>query len=109
MDFGIAEIQLCFDRGHVRYSDHAREEMRNDDFGRIYDDDIFEALMSGEIIEEYPDSKPLPACLVFGRNSQGRPIHIVFGYNPEFERTVVITVYHPDPALWVDYRTRQTR
>jgi hypothetical protein len=109
MELAITDIQKCFENGRVRYSDHARDEMKNDEFGRIYDDDIFEALISGEIIEHYPNTKPLPACLVFGRTSSGRPIHAVFGYNSEFERTVVITVYHPDPKIWIDYKTRRSR
>ena len=109
MDFGIAEIQSTFERGRVRYSDHTRDEMRDDEFGRIYDDDLYQALIAGEIIEEYPNDKPLPSCLVFGRNLAGRPIHAVYGYNSEFERVVIITIYHPNPDLWIDYKKRRAK
>ncbi len=109
MEIEIASLRACFERGRVRYSDHALDEMKQDEYGRIYDDDIFEALMSGEIIEHYPSSFPLPSCLVSGRNSNGRPIHAVLGYNAEFERITVITVYHPNPKLWIAYKKRRSK
>ncbi len=109
MQFDISHLRLCFEKGRVRYSDHALDEMKNDEFGRIYDDDVLEALINGEIIEEYPDAFPWPACLVFGTNSAGRPIHAVFGYNTNFDRTTVVTVYHPNPVLWIAYKKRRNK
>ena len=108
MPIDIKDLRSCFETGRVRYSDHALDEMKQDEYGRIYDDDIFEALMSGEIIEDYPNSYPLPSCLVFGRNSKGRPIHAVFGHNREFERIVIVTVYQPKPDLWIAYKKRRS-
>ncbi len=109
MDFNIDHIRACFKQGRVRYSDHALDEMRSDEFGRIYDDDVIQSLMNGEIIEEYPNAFPWPACLVYGENADGRLIHTVFGYNSESERTTVVTVYHPNPDLWIAYKTRRNK
>ena len=40
-------------------------------------DEIYFSVMHGEIIEEYPDDKPHPSCLVMGKNFAGDPIHSV--------------------------------
>lgn len=109
MEIEIADLRSCFEQGRVRYSDHALQEMKQEEYGRIYDEDIWEALVTGEIIEHYPNSYPLPSCLVYGRNAKGRPIHAVFGYNAEFERITIITVYQPDSKIWIAYKTRRSK
>jgi hypothetical protein len=67
---------------------------------------IYETALSGETVAEYPEVQPYPSVLVFGRTDHGRPIHAVFAYDGDDGRVVVVTVYQPDPDLWVDYRRR---
>jgi hypothetical protein len=105
----IEALRRCFVLDRVRYSDHALEEMRVEEYGRIYDEDVSDALMHGEIIEHYPDSFPLPSCLVYGSTAAGRPIHTVLAYSSEFDRITLITVYQPDPKLWIAYKTRRNK
>jgi len=88
----------------IRISDHADEECHND--GLTFDD-VFASVLSGKIIEEYPEDKPYPSCLIYGRNFKNEPIHSVWGYNPEKEAGVLITVYRPDPARWIDFKRRR--
>jgi len=72
----------------------------------IRDEEVVEALLHGEIIEEYPEDKYGPSCLVLGRTSAGRPLHVQCSLPP----TVwVITLYEPDPQEWINLRTRQGR
>lgn len=54
----IAKIHECFENNTVYYSRHAKFEMENEDFGRIYEHEVYEAISSGEVIEEYPDDRP---------------------------------------------------
>ena len=38
--------------------------------------EIREAIASGEIIEDYPNDKYGPSCLILGITSTGRPLHL---------------------------------
>ena len=61
--------------------------------------DVREILMSGEMIESYPDDTPYPSRLVLGWRGS-RPIHVVAADDPETSDTIVITVYEPDTDHW---------
>ncbi len=81
--------------------------MENEEFGRILDCEVCEAVSSGEIIEEYPEDRPYPCFLIFGRTKANRPLHIVCAHNEEEKLAIIVTVYHPSPGLWVEYRKRR--
>lgn len=56
-------IRVKIDRGEYRFSDHALKRMIKRSIDRI---EIEEAVLSGEIIEEYcPDDKYSPSCLIY--------------------------------------------
>lgn len=104
----LEQIRRCFSDHRVFYTQHARREMRQEERGPIQEREVFEAVQWGEIIERYDDDEPYPSVLVYGRTQQGRPIHIVCAYAPEDDLAIVITVYEPDPARWIDYQRRRT-
>lgn len=58
-----------------------------------------------EVIEDYPDDKYGPSCLILGFTNAGRPLHIQCSY-PTRQILKIITVYEPDPCLWNQYRGR---
>ena len=87
----------------LKITDHADEEAIDDD---LTYDEIYFSTIYGEIIEDYPNDKPYPSCLIFGRNFAGEPIHTVWAYNAEVKWAVLITVYRPDPVRWVDWKVR---
>ncbi len=60
--------------------------------------------MSREIIEEYPDDKYSPSCLIYGKRKRGKNLHIQVSLPP---KVVVITMYKPDLEEWIDYRIRR--
>jgi len=66
-----------------------------------------EAVANGEIIEDYPDDKYGPSCLILGFTQAGRPLHIQCSY-PSRPLVKIITLYEPDPAQWIDFRVRRT-
>lgn len=91
------EIEHIIDaiRNHrVRITDHADEEAFDDD---LVFDEVYLSVFQGEIIEDYPNDKPYPSCLIFGKNFSAEPIHSAWAYNPENGWEVLITVYRPDP------------
>ena len=102
----LADLQRCFRENRVLYTQHARREMSNEPFGRILEQEVYEAVLAGEIIEDYAEDTPYPSCLVFGRPQAGRPIHAVCAHVQEEDRVIVITVYEPDPVRWIDFRRR---
>ena len=38
--------------------------------------DVEEAILGGEIIEEYPGDKYSPSCLIYGKTRKGRDLHV---------------------------------
>lgn len=68
--------------------------------------EMLEAIATGEIIEDYPDDKYGPSCLVLGFTSEGRPLHVQCSY-PSRPLVKIITLYEPDPHLWIDFRERR--
>ena len=69
-------------------------------------DDIETAIFSGKIIEEYPDDKPFPSCLILGKSEKNLPLHIVASTDEEF--LYIITAYYPSLEKWEnDFMTRK--
>ena len=98
------DITLIQDRvrnGAYFWRQHAVERSIERDIG---EEEAAEALLSGRIIEEYPDDKYGPSCLIFGRTVRGKPIHVQCSLPPE---VWIITVYEPDPNEWVDFSERR--
>lgn len=68
--------------------------------------DELREVISGEVIEDYPDDKYGPSCLVFGRTEAERPLHIQCSY-PSRRLVKIVTLYEPDPEHWIDFRDRR--
>lgn len=67
-------------------------------------DEVEQAIMTGEIIEDYPDDYPYPSCLILG----GNKLHVVCGMGNG--RMWVITAYRPSLDKWeTDLKTRKGR
>jgi len=90
----------------VHITDHADEEANAD--GLSFDE-IYFSVLHGEIIERYPDDRPFPSCLVFGRTFREDAVHTVWAYVEDTGWAILITVYRPDPRRWEDWRTRRKR
>lgn len=60
----------------------------------------------GEVIEDYPEDRYGPSCLILGFTDEGRPLHVQCSY---LSRPLIkiITLYEPDPGLWVGHRLRR--
>ncbi len=101
----IEDLIRTIGEGKVIITDHADEEAEND---ALSFDEIYFSVVHGEIIEEYPQDKPYPSCLVYGDTFGGDPVHSVWAYNEANGFGVIITVYRPDPARWEsDWKTRR--
>jgi hypothetical protein len=57
------------------------------------------AMLSAELLEDYPDWWLGPSCLVHGQTDLGRDLHIVVSYSGL--PVTIITVYEPHPPKWI--------
>ena len=97
----ILEIRKFISEGRYRFTSHAIQKMAEREINRR---EIEEALAVGEIIEEYAQDKYSPSCLIWGKTSHGRHIHVVCSQPPSI---CIITAYVPDNKLWINYKTRR--
>lgn len=68
--------------------------------------ELQKAIAGGEIIEDYPDDKYGPSCLILGFTLAGRALHVQCSY-PSRGLVKILTVYEPDPAHWIDFKVRR--
>jgi hypothetical protein len=97
-------IRQAINANRYRISKHAVIEMRNDEFDL---DDVLLSVENGKVIENYPEDKRSPSCLIFGYSYNERSIHSVWGYMEQV--AICITVYQPDPKEWIDNETRRKK
>lgn len=102
----IDEIIAAIRNNRLRITDHADEESLAD---KLTFDEIFFTVFRGEVIEDYPEDKPYPSCLIYGDTFTGEPVHSVWAYNETNRWAVLITVYRPDPDRWIEWRRRRPK
>ena len=67
--------------------------------------EIERIIMTGEVIEDYPEDLRGHSCLILGFGQNNRPIHIVCA--PKNEYLAIITAYLPDSLQWsLDFKRR---
>ncbi|AUB39674.1 Protein of unknown function DUF4258 [Nostoc flagelliforme CCNUN1] len=71
--------------------------------------EIKEVIANGQVIEDYPNDKYGPSCLISGLTQTRRPIHVQCSY-PSRSLVRIITLYQPDPQKWdEDFTQRRNR
>jgi hypothetical protein len=98
----IDDIRKKFAESQFEFSKHAVDRML---LREITIREIHEAIRSGLVIEDYPQDKYGPSCLILGFTDSNRPLHIQCSY-PTRPLIKVITVYEPDPAEWIGFEER---
>ena len=99
----LERVQSQLASGEFEFSRHALKRVveRN-----ISEQDITQGGAQANIIEDYPDDKYSPSCLLLGFTQTGRPLHIQVSL-AETDLVKVITVYEPDPSEWINYSQRR--
>jgi hypothetical protein len=101
----IADIREKIQQGQFEYTQHAVDQSI---IRHISVQELREAIEKSEIIEDYPDDKYGPSCLILGFTRKNRPIHIQCSY-PSRPLIKIVTLYEPDPQLWIDLKVRRTQ
>jgi hypothetical protein len=99
----IEEIRARVRANAYVYTQHADIERRADELAFAQ---IEKALLSGEILEQYPDTGRGESCLVVGF-AEDVAVHAVCGWRGE--KVAIITVYIPRLPRFVDPWTRGER
>lgn len=98
----IEKIRVKIVKNDFELSQHA---VNQSIVRRITVQELREAIMAGEVIEEYPDDKYGPSCLILGFTLANRPLHVQCSY-PSRPLVKIITLYEPDPKIWIDFKLR---
>ena len=101
----IERIRKKIAQNRFEYSQHAVDQSI---IRHIGVSELREAIAHGEIIEDYPDDKYGPSCLILGFTLEQRPLHIQCSY-PSRPLVKIITLYEPDVTLWIDFKIRRTK
>ena len=100
----IHEIREKIKQRHYEFSKHAVDQsiLRDISVAELED------AMTGksDVIEEYPNDKYGPSCLILGYTKAGKPLHIQCSH-PSRPIIKIITLYQPNPDLWIDFRVRR--
>jgi len=99
----IEEIRSKIAAGQYEFSEHAVDQSI---IRRISVQELRESITVASILEDYPDDKYGPSCLMFGFTQSGRPIHVQVSY-PTRPLIKVITLYEPDSSRWIDFVRRR--
>ena len=102
----IQKVKGLIREKNFRLSLHAEGER---DADRISLVEIEEALLHNdpEMIEDYPDDPRGHSFMLLGFSGERKPIHVLCSIH---EGTlVIITIYRPDPNLWIDWRIRRDK
>ena len=102
----LAKIVAKIKGGEYEFSKHAVDQSIVRDIGVS---EMKQAILENAlIIEDYPNDKYGPSCLILGYTQNGRPLHIQCSY-PSRPLIKIITLYQPDSGFWIDDRIRKSK
>jgi len=97
-------IQAKFANEQFEFSRHALDRTISREIS-VYE--IREAVRQAELLEDYPDDKYGPSCLVLGFTEASRALHLQCSY-PSRSLVKIITIYEPDREEWIEFRSRRS-
>jgi Domain of unknown function (DUF4258) len=100
----INRLRNAVRAARIAWQRHALERMIERHIRRA---DALEVLLSGELIEEYPEDQPFPSELFLGW-TQSRSLHVLAAFDDGHDQVFIITVYKPDLAHFEpNFKTRR--
>lgn len=97
----IEKIRNFIQNEKYEFYSHAITEGKKD---RVEPEDIIYVLLTGKIIEEYPDRQRV---LVYGEMLNGIPLHVICNYS-DLDILYIVTIYIPSDDEWTyNYQKRK--
>jgi hypothetical protein len=101
----ILLLKELVNHNKIQWSKHTLQRMMERDITR---QEVKQAILCGEIIEEYIDDKPYPSCLIFSFFE--KVLHVVVSIDTDSKICYIITAYRPDLEHFEeDYKTRRIK
>ena len=91
-------ILELIERKEIVISNHGYDELADD---LIFIRDILANIKEAIVVENYPEYPKGPCVLLLQKDSNGNPIHVVWGIPKNADSpAVLVTAYRPDPDVW---------
>jgi len=104
MEITIQIIRSIAAKDRIAFKKHSILRMHERE---IHADEVKNVLIKGEIIEEYPEIRPLPCYLILGHGAGKSPIHAVVAVYTDEQMLWIITVCNPSTDEWdVEFKRR---
>lgn len=100
----INEIRELFKFKNYELKYHTLQRM---DFREIELEEIKNVIMKGKIIEQYPDTKPYPSCLILGYVRDNKPLYVCCAVDKDNYMLSIITVHWMDKEKWITPEIRR--
>lgn len=101
----IKTVQELVKKEKIVWSKHFSKRLREREFS---EEDVAYCILHGEIIEDYPEAYPYPACLIYGTTIRGNVFHVVVGMNEDY--VYMVTGYFPNLEKFeADLKTRRVK
>jgi alkyl hydroperoxide reductase subunit AhpF len=92
-------------KDQVLVSSHGYDEMAEE---LIFVSEVVAGVSEAIVIEDYPSYSKGPCVLLLQKDTNGNPVHVVWGIPRGLEfPAVIVTAYRPDPSLWSEDFTRR--
>ena len=102
----IDALRAAIKNRRIEWQRHSLERMLERNISRSV---VLEAVMNGEIIEDYPEDQPFPIVLFLGWIGP-KPIHVVVSYDSANQILFIITAYEPHLKHFKpDFKVRRKR
>jgi hypothetical protein len=94
----IESLKHLVASGDVRISEHGYDELANDGLTAR---ELVSGIDKAILVEDYPDYPKGASVLVLQTDTNGQPVHVVWGIPKGHTRpAVLVTAYRPDPSRW---------
>lgn len=99
----IEELRTLCNQRKFKWTAHVLSRLQE---RGIFRTDVRNAILRGEIIEQYPTDYPHPSCLLLGPAVNGTALHVVCGVS--IESVFIVTAYIPTTDKFEpDLKTRK--
>ena len=104
----LSTIRRLVEAGHLRVSEHGRQELSNDGISLS---DVISSIDGASVVEDYPNYAKGPSVLCLQHDRLQAPVHVLWGLAKQSPHiATLITAYRPDPSRWQDdFKTRKPK
>ena len=108
MNAFLNQVRSLVATGKFEITGHALSELNNDN---LLVQDVISGVAEAIVVESYPDYHKGPSMLVLQHDSDGKPVHALWGTAKGMEAPVyLVTAYRPDPTRWsTDFLERKLK